>query len=181
MDSLKIAVIGTGLIAGSFKFASKFVKNVKITACCDVKENLAKKFAGHAMPYFLKSEDLYKNADFDAVYLALPHFLHRPMIEEALDAGKDVFCEKPLTTNLEDANAIIAKAKQLNRKIGVMYQYRYDTRCYQLAKACQSGHLGELYWGKVEVPWLRNEKYFQQGDWRRTWEKSGGGNAIDPC
>ena len=54
------------------------------------------------MPYFTKSEDLYKNADFDAVYLALPHFLYRPMIEEALDAGKDVLCEKPLTTTLDD-------------------------------------------------------------------------------
>ncbi len=59
-----------------------------------------------------------------------------------------------------------------------MYQYQYDARCYRLARACQSGNLGKLYWGKVEVPWFRNERYFQKGDWRRSWSKAGGGTLL---
>jgi predicted dehydrogenase len=65
-----------------------------------------------------------------------------------------------------------------NRKVGVNYQYRYDSGCYALARALQSGALGRIHSIRINVPWHRTQSYFDQAAWHRTIAQAGGGTLI---
>ncbi len=179
-DVVKIGVVGTGWIAGSMGFFLKWNKHTKITAVCDVKPDLLQRFAKR-----FKVKDTYADfdamlakADVDALYLAIPHNLHTSFLQKGLDAGKHIFCEKPLTTSLEDARQVVAKVKNAGLKIGVNYQYRYGPRLYSVAKTIQAGRLGKVYYGTVRCPWYRGLKYYNQGPWRLKWTSAGGGTTL---
>jgi predicted dehydrogenase len=62
--------------------------------------------------------------------------------------------------------------------VGVNYQYRYDSGCYALARAIQSGELGQVHSMRINVPWHRTQAYFDGATWHRTIAKAGGGTLI---
>ncbi len=179
-EVVKIGVVGTGWIAGSMGLFFKWNKRVKVTAACDVKPDLLQRYAKR-----FKVKETYADfyamlakADVDALYLAIPHNLHVSFLNKCLDAGKHVFCEKPLTTNVEDARQVVIKAKNAGLKVGVNYQNRYSPRLYSIARTVQAGHTGKMYYGTVRCPWYRGKKYYDQGPWRLKWTSAGGGTTL---
>src|SRR5699024_1472832 len=91
----------------------------------------------------------------DAVYIAVPHHLHFPMLEAAVEARKPALCEKPITRTLAEGQAITALAEAAGVKVGVNYQYRYDSAAYALACAARGGQLGRLLYARCNLPWKR--------------------------
>ncbi len=89
MNKLQLAMVGCGDIAGFTALVSRLVPQVTLAACCDVNEERAQKFAGrHGIPQvFTQYAELLEKSAIDAVYLAVPHHLHYPMILDALAAG----------------------------------------------------------------------------------------------
>ena len=74
---------------------------------------------------YINTEDMYKNEDIDMVYINTPHHLHKPMIKEAFQEGKHIFCEKPVTISIEDARDISNLDKKFSKlNLGFNYQYR---------------------------------------------------------
>lgn len=177
---MKFAIIGLGWIFDTQRFIFKLLKRAEISAVVDKNEERAKKYAKKLkVPCFTDSKDLYKSdADFDAVYIATPHFTHRMLIEEAVENNKHVFCDKPITHTIADGKAVAQLAADSDVKIGINYQYRYDPKAYSLVKACQDGVLGKILYAKVEVPWYRDKSYYEKGPWRKFWDKAGGGTLI---
>jgi predicted dehydrogenase len=98
------------------------------------------------------------------------------MILAAVKVGKAVFVEKPLTRTLDEAKKLIGKIG--DAKVGVNYQYRYDSGCYALARAVQSGALGRVHSMRVNIPWHRTQKYFDGAAWHKTLAHAGGGTLI---
>ncbi len=178
-EFIKVAVIGCGGISNRYKLLTKFlIKNTKIIAGMDLVQERAEKIGGKGHGY-MDIEELYKNEDFDVVYIATPHHLHKPMIKKAFEEGKHVFCEKPVTISIEDAREINQLDKKYNNlKLGFDYMYRYDTPCYRLAKGIQNGHLGNLYYANCNIYFSRKQKYLDEGPWRTKWETSGGGTLL---
>ena len=178
MSKLKLAIVGCGDIAGYTALVSKVVRRVKLAACCDVNAERARAFAARyrIQQIFTDYTALLAQAACDAVYLAVPHFLHYEMIVAALNAGKAVFVEKPVTRTLAEARELIGLVG--NRKVGVNYQNRYDGGCYSLARAIQSGVMGSIYSIRINVPWHRTQSYFDQAAWHTTIAQAGGGTLI---
>jgi UDP-N-acetyl-2-amino-2-deoxyglucuronate dehydrogenase len=178
MNRLNLAIVGCGDIAGYTAFASRLVRQVRLAACCDVNADRARTFAGrhHIAQIFTDYAEVLAQAPVDAVYLAVPHHLHYEMIVAALEAGKAVFVEKPVTRTLAEGRKLIELAA--NRKVGVNYQYRYDSGCYPLARAIQSGTLGRIHSIRINVPWHRTQSYFDQAAWHKTIAQAGGGTLI---
>lgn len=114
----------------------------------------------------------------DAVYLAVPHNLHYQMIKAAIESGVPVFVEKPITCTLKEGIDIVQFAHQEGIKLGVNYQYRYDSGCYALAKAAQNDCLGKIYYARCNIPWRREEGYFQNSPWHANLETSCGGTLL---
>jgi predicted dehydrogenase len=114
----------------------------------------------------------------DAVYLAVPHHLHYGMIATAVAAGIPVFTEKPITRTVAEGQNIAEIARTRRVKVGVNYQYRYDSGCHRLARAVQNGDLGEIHAARINVPWHRGADYFAKSTWHSKLATAGGGTLI---
>lgn len=180
MKPLEMAVVGCGEIAGYAALLSKVIPQIRLTACCDVNSDRAQVFARrHGIrQVFSGYADLLARGSFQALYLAVPHDLHFPMIGQAVEAGKPVLAEKPLARTLPEGVQIVEMAARRGVKVGVNYQYRYDSGCYALARAVQSGQLGRVHSIRINVPWRRTQTYFDAAPWHKTLARSGGGTLL---
>jgi predicted dehydrogenase len=135
MKTLNVGVIGCGEIAGHIALVSKLIPRVKLSACCDVVAERARVFAKrHRIPLIYSDyNEMLANAPLDAIYLAVPHHHHYQMVLSAVNIGKPVLVEKPLTRTLEEGIMLIEMTT--GQKVGVNYQYRYDKGCYALVRA----------------------------------------------
>jgi predicted dehydrogenase len=121
---------------------------------------------------------MLEREDLDAVYLAVPHDLHFEMACAAIQAGRHVLIEKPITRTLEEGKQLVRLAREGRVRVGVNYQYRYDAGCYALAMAARRGGLGQVYYGHCNVPWHRETGYFEDGPWRGQISRAGGGTLL---
>ncbi len=178
MHPIQLAIVGCGDIARFTALLSRLVPQVALAACCDIQSERAATFARkHRIPRAYDDyARLLAESNCDAVYLAVPHFLHAEMIRAAVQAGKSVLVEKPLTRTLAEAVALVGAAG--DAKIGVNYQYRYDRGCYALARAVQRGELGRVHSVRINVPWHRTAAYFDAAPWHRSIAHAGGGTLI---
>lgn len=178
VKKIRLAVVGCGDIAGYTALVGRITPQVHLWACCDIVTERASAFSKrHRIPkVFSDYDELLAQPEVDAVYLAVPHHLHNEMILAAAKAGKPVFVEKPLTRTLAEAKNLFQA--ELRIKVGVNYQYRYDSGCYALARAVQSGALGQIHSIRINVPWHREKKYFDNAPWHKTVAQAGGGTLI---
>jgi UDP-N-acetyl-2-amino-2-deoxyglucuronate dehydrogenase len=178
MKKLGLGIVGCGEIAGFTALVSRLVPQVRLAACCDLDSDRAAAFARrHGIrSHFSEYGALLQQAEVQAVYLAVPHHLHYPMIREAWQAGKAVLVEKPLTRTLAEGR-LLAEAVGCP-PTGVNYQYRYDRGCYALARAVQAGALGRVLSIRINVPWRRSREYFTRSPWHRRLDQSGGGTLL---
>ncbi len=178
MNKLNLAIVGCGDIAGSTALVSRLVPQVTLSACCDVDAERARTFADrHRIPQvFTDYNELLDGSNADSVYLAVPHHLHYEMIMSAVKTGRSVFVEKPVTRTLDEGMKLIEAIG--STKVGVNYQYRYDSGCYAMARAIQSDALGRIHSIRINIPWHRRQSYFNGAAWHKTIGHAGGGTLI---
>lgn len=177
---LALAIVGCGDVARFTAFFARFNRGIRLVACCDTSLERAAAFARrYRIPQSYTSYDeMLRNAQLDATYLAVPHHLHAPMTLAAIAAGVAVLLEKPLARHSAEGREIVSAARAAGVKVGVNYQYRYDAGCYALARAAQSGALGEIRYARCNLPWHREERYFSGAAWHGRIETAGGGTLI---
>jgi UDP-N-acetyl-2-amino-2-deoxyglucuronate dehydrogenase len=180
MQKTRFAIVGCGDVANEMGRVNRFIRRLEIAACMDIDINRAEKFAKKfkVRETYSDYDALLENSQLDFVYLSVPHYLHYPLIQKALEKGLDVLCEKPVTIDLEDAFDLCRRSQQSGIKIGVNYQYRYDKACYAIARAAYKGELGEIRYIRCNIPWFRNPSYFSQSAWHAKLDQSGGGTLI---
>ncbi len=176
----RLGIVGCGDISRYIALGVKMNPRIAISSCADVSEEARCGYARkHRVPCsFDDYRKMFDSGGMDAVYLAVPHHLHHPMIAAAVERGLPVLCEKPVATTLEDAMDICAISRKRGVKVGINYQYRYDNAGYALARAAQKGDLGEIMYGRCNLPWFRDEDYFDLGQWRIRLATAGGGTLI---
>lgn len=180
MKALRLGIIGCGDIARYVALFARLTPGLRITACCDRTLPIAQAFARkHGIPRSYDGyHQLIDDPEVDAVYVAVPHHLHFPVLEAVIAARKPALCEKPITRTLAEGQAVITLAESSGVKIGVNYQYRYDSAAYALASAARGGDLGRLLYARCNLPWNRGEDYFPKGSWRTAIATSGGGTLL---
>lgn len=180
MQPLNLGLVGCGDIAGYTALLSKLVPRVRLVACCDINRKRAEQFARRfRIPMvFTDYDELLSQSNLDAVYLAVPHHLHAPMVKKAAAASKHVWVEKPLTRTYPEGIELYSTVQDNGVKVGVNYQYRYDPGCYRLVQAVQHGYLGDVFHVRINVPWSRQETYFSGAAWHASFEQSGGGTLL---
>ncbi len=182
---LKIGIIGCGEIAVRTAKAIDAAENAEIGIVMDIRENLAKDLGNkYNVPYTTKLEDVLKS-DVDAVYIATPHDTHAPITIEAAKAGKHVLVEKPIATNLKDANLMIEECKKAGVKLSVCFVLRYSPPVAKARELIENGVIGEIIgvhtWALIDKP-----NYYWEGgytgrvkdDWRKYKARAGGGVLI---
>jgi predicted dehydrogenase len=97
---------------------------------------------------------LLDRKDIDAVVIATPDHWHKKMTIDALEAGKDVYCEKPLTWSIDEGPEIIAAVKRTKRLLQVGAQGKTAESTLKAREIIASGRLGKIH--LVRMGWYRN-------------------------
>jgi predicted dehydrogenase len=156
-DTVRFASIGTGIRGCQLLEASLHVPGVQCVAVCDLYDSrhIAAQEAVNN-PNVAATRDyrsILDRKDVDAVIIAAMDHQHRHIFEDACAAGKDVYCEKPMSHTVEDGFAMVEAAHKANRIVQIGSQ-RVSSVLYSKAKEIyDSGKLGEVtvidgYWDR---------------------------------
>ena len=160
-NKAKTAVVGMGywgknLVRNFFELGS-------LAAVCDsnaaVEETLKRDFKG--VRYFSSFEALLADRDIAAVALSSPAVTHYQMARAALEAGKDVYVEKPLAIEVKEGRELVEIAERRQRVLMVGHILRYHPAIVKLQELIRSGSLGKiqcLYSNRLNIGKIRTEE-----------------------
>lgn len=179
--TINVGIVGTGIGGTHFNGYSK-VPGVNVVGLVDIDPVRAKAIAEKwDVPHaFTSHKDLLNLKNLDAISVCTPNSLHVPIAIDALRAGKHVICEKPMSSDVKDAQKLANEADKAAKKgqifmMGLNNRYRGEAQL--LKKYIDAGDLGDLYLGKCG--WLRRSGIPGLGGWFTTKSMSGGGPLID--
>lgn len=89
-------------------------------------------------------QEMLSDAEIEAVYISLPNNLHCEWTIKAVEAGKHVLCEKPLSRNLADAEAVFEAGDRHGRLVSEAFMYRHNPQTKRLVQLVTEGTIGEL-------------------------------------
>jgi len=122
--------------------------------------------------------DLIADPEVNLVAITTPPSLHEVLSVAALEAGKYVFCEKPLAHSLESAARIAEATARHPGRLTTSYQLRYDPSFRRLIWLCRNGWIGEVQSARIERhSYVPHANHGQKG-WWGSWNLSGGGVLI---
>jgi len=163
-NNVQIALIGAGGMGTGDVESSLSIPGVKLVAASDIYDGRltrAKERWGADLFTTRDYREVLARRDVDAVIVATPDHWHSTITIEALKAGKDVYCEKPMVQHVEDGMPVVEAAKSSGRILQVGSQ-RVSSVVYQKAKdLIASGAIGQV--NMIEAWWDRNSA---QGAWQ---------------
>ncbi|MBP3347406.1 MAG: Gfo/Idh/MocA family oxidoreductase [Clostridia bacterium] len=175
---IKIAIIGVGGISGCHIDNYKKNPDVELYAFCDIDEaKLKMKGQMHGITRLYTDVDtmLAELPEIDAVSVCTWNSQHAPCTIKALDAGKDVICEKPMSINVEDAMKMKEAAERNGKILMLGFVRRYGRDCRIMKDLEKEGDFGDIYYTKARYIRRRGNP----GGWFANKEMSGGGCLID--
>ena len=153
-ERLRIGVIGCGSMANSHMNALLEMResdNIEIAAVCDVYtkrlEAAAEKTGGEKHLEYL---ELLDRNDIDYVLIATPEHWHHQMTLDALDAGKHVYVEKPMTHTIEESQEVMARTRQVDLKVQVGVQGMSDESYAVANDYIRDGALGRVVMAQID-------------------------------
>lgn len=177
MNKIKVDIVGCGNIGKRHLAVFDQNPNTVITSLCDEEINTAERLKsnyGHSYPVFESFSEQISQSDADLISICTPHYLHKEMAIEAINAGKHVLVEKPMALTSADSKAMIEAAKSKNKRLYVMKQNRFNVPITLTKDALNNNRLGKIYMVQCNVYWNRNPEYYSQSNWRGKKAKEGG-------
>ncbi len=180
--TVKIGIIGCGVIAPSHIESYQLDPNVKVVWACDLIPSKADALADrYGIPNrTVLVSDVLADPSVDAVSVCTDHYSHAALCEEALAAGKDVICEKALSSSRSGITRMLKAADAYpDRIFAGVFQHRYNPLFQCLRDLVATGAFGKPISAAMQHRGLRTPAYYGSGDWRGTWNKEGGGVLIN--
>ncbi len=186
-DRINIAVIGVGAHAYAHHLkalvARKDKDNVNLAAVCDVyKRRVTRALAVAPGEGFLDYRRLLERKDIDAVVIATPDHWHAKISIDAMEAGKHVYCEKPMTLTIEQAFAVRDAVRRTNKVYTVGPQGTANAAYWQAQTAIQEGRIGKVMFAQGGGGQSQRVHTYDSGPWQidpGTGPDATGENYID--
>jgi len=156
-DKLRVGIIGCGGIANQKHLpALKSLGDLcDLVAFCDIVEDRALKAADEFGASGAKTCNDYRRLleekDIDVVHVLTPNVSHSRITVDALEAGKHVMCEKPMSHSYDEAKRMLDAAKKTGKKLTIGYQNRFRDEVQVLRKAVDAGYMGDVYFAKAHA------------------------------
>jgi len=161
MKAIKTAIFGTGFMCRVHLEAVQRVESVEATAIFGRNSQALKGLSsGFSVPKTTSDyREILQDSSVDAVHICTPNAQHFSMAKEALQAGKHVLCEKPLTTTVEEAEELVSLAAKQNLRNCVCHNLRYYPMVQQMRRLREAGELGEILvvQGTYSQDWLLHD------------------------
>lgn len=149
-DKVRIGVIGVGQIGKAHIRTYKTIPEAELVAAADIREDELQRVAQEFdIPYtYTDYRELLQRDDIQCVDVCLHNKLHAPVTLDALRAGKNVYCEKPLSWTYRDAKAMVDTARELGRMLHMQIATIYTPEARGAKRLIDEGALGEIYYAK---------------------------------
>jgi predicted dehydrogenase len=152
-DRIVMGAIGTGGRGTDILREAK-ERGAQFVAVCDVdkkhRERAAKEVGGDCKTYN-DFRELLDRKDIDAVTIGTPDHWHALIAIAAMKAGKDIYCEKPLTLTVAEGQAMVKVARETKPIFQVGTQQRSDARFRLACEIVRSGRLGKIRWVETRI------------------------------
>ncbi len=173
---LRIAVVGCGRIsANHFGSIERHQSDLELAAVCDVNQAVLEAHsAKHGVPAYRDMEAMLKAQELDLVALCTPSGLHPDQTVLAARYGVHVVTEKPMATRWNDGIRMVRACDDAGVRLFVVKQNRRNSTLQLLKRAVDERRFGRIHLVHLNVFWSRPQSYYDQADWRGTWEFDGG-------
>ncbi len=121
--------------------------------------------------------EIASDAEVDAVLLLTPPDARREIVKIMAAAGKPILMEKPVERTLAAATALVETMEGASLPLGIVLQHRLKPAARRLSRLLADGELGDPALVRVEVPWWRDQSYYNEPG-RGTFARDGGGVLI---
>lgn len=175
---MKYALIGCGRISPNH-FAAAKANGLEIIAICDLlpanmRDKKLKFDLDDSVKQYTDYEEMLQKEHPELVTIATESGKHAEIALRCLDYGCNLIIEKPIALSIEDADKIIAKAKQSHLKVCACHQNRFNKSIQKIREAVDKNRFGRMFYGTAHVRWCRDREYYDRAGWRGTWEQDGG-------
>ncbi len=146
-DRVRFGIIGVGMQGSGLLATSIQLPGVECAAACDLydgRHTLAREIVRPDLPVTRRYRELLDDKNIDCIIAAVPDHWHRQIVIDAVSAGKDIYCEKPMSHTAAEGVAMVAAAKQSGRIVQIGSQRVSSDVCAKAKEMLASGVLGDL-------------------------------------
>jgi predicted dehydrogenase len=146
-ERLRFGIIGVGMQGSALLAQSIRFDGVECAAACDLydgRHTLAREIVRADLPVTRRYQQLLDDRSIDCIIAAVPDHWHRQIVLDALSAGKDVYCEKPMSHSPADGAAMVDAAKKSGRIVQVGSQRVSSQICAKAKELISRGILGDI-------------------------------------
>jgi len=146
-DRVRFGMIGIGMQGSGLLTESIKLPGVECAAASDLydgRHTLAREIVRADLPVTRRYQDLLANKDIDCVVAAVPDHWHRQVVIDAVNAGKDIYCEKPMSHSPADGAAMVEAAKKTGRIVQIGSQRVSSLICKKAKEMISQGMLGDM-------------------------------------
>lgn len=169
-----LAIIGLGGMGDWHRQTIETIEGLEVKGSFDIKQDRQSYAESKGLTAYGSQEELLEDPSIDLVLVATPNHLHKEIAIKAMEAGKHVVCEKPVTLSSNDLQEMIDASEQYNRLFVVHQNRRWDEDFLTIIRVYEEKLLGEIYRIESRVHGSRGIP----SDWRQEKEY-GGGMVLD--
>ncbi len=176
ITKIRIALVGCGRISKNhFDSIKSYGSSMELIAVCD---NNPEILEDHVTKYkvdgYSNLQAMLKNHQIDIVSICTPSGIHAEQTELCAKYGVNVMTEKPMATKWVDGIRMVKACEEANIKLFVVKQNRHNETLKLLKRAVSEKRFGKINMVHINVFWTRPQEYYDQADWRGTWQLDGG-------
>jgi predicted dehydrogenase len=146
-DRVRFGIIGVGMQGSGLLGTAITLPGVECAAACDLydgRHTLAREIVRPDLPVTRRYQDLLNNKDIDCIVAAVPDHWHMQVVVDAVSAGKDIYCEKPMSHSPADGMAMVGAAQRSGRIVQIGSQRVSSPICAKAREMVSQGLLGDL-------------------------------------
>jgi predicted dehydrogenase len=156
--TVRFGIVGVGMEGSGLLSTAIQLPGVACVAAADLYDGrhlLAQEIVGKPIRTTRRYQELLAADDIEAIIVAVPDHWHRQVVVDALAAGKDVYCEKPMSHNPADGLAMVAAAKKTDKIVQIGAQRTSSVLCAKAKELFEQGGIGDL--NLIEATLGRND------------------------
>src|SRR5438093_6346010 len=157
-DRVRFGMIGVGMQGSGLLSQAITLPGVECAAACDLydgRHTLAREIVRADLPVTRRYQELLDNKEIDCIVAAVPDHWHKQVVVDAVSAGKDIYCEKPMSHSVSEGFEMVAAAQKSGRIVQIGAQRTSSVLCAKARELYQKGAIGELC--LVEATMGRND------------------------
>lgn len=171
-----MGIVGCGRISKNhFGSVEKHKDSLDLISICDNNRGVLEDHsARYGVKGYLNLTDMLESEDLDLVALCTPSGVHPEQAVTAAKYGVHVVTEKPMATRWADGVGMVKACDDAGVRLFVVKQNRRNSTLQLLKRALDEKRFGKIHMVQLNVFWTRPQEYYDQADWRGTWEFDGG-------